>query len=93
MVSLTLIHNYAKGFTMQLVQKTCQGVHTEHSQYLDNTVGSRLSERIGTEGCSDNRNVQIIEVLTNSIDNTCLKNINNVFNASFNSVNASRSNN
>ena len=37
------------------------------------TVGSCLSERIGTEGCSDNRNVRIIEVLTNSIDNTCLK--------------------
>ena len=37
------------------------------------TVGSRLSERIGTEGCSDNRNVRIIEVLTNSIDNTCMK--------------------
>ena len=34
--------------------------------------GSRLSERIGTEGCSDNRNVRIIEVLTNSIDNTVL---------------------
>ena len=37
------------------------------------TVGSHLSERIGTEGCSDNRNVRIIEVLTNSIDNTCLQ--------------------
>ena len=42
------------------------------------TVGSRLSERIGTEGCSDNRNVRIFEVLTNSIDNTCLKKFNNI---------------
>ena len=39
------------------------------------TVGSHLSERIGTKGCSDNRNVRVIEFLTNSI---MFANINNV---------------
>ena len=57
-----------------------QAHHTSCKQ-VSCTVGSRLSERVGTEGCSDNRNVRIIEVLINSIDNTCLQIIiNNVFN-------------
>ena len=30
---------------------------------FSNTVGSHLSEHVGTRGCSDNRNVRIIELL------------------------------
>ena len=34
----------------------------------EGTVERRLSEHSGTEGCSDNQNVRIIEVLTDSTD-------------------------
>ena len=32
----------------------------------NSTVGSHLSEHVGTGGCSDNRNVRIIELLIKS---------------------------
>ena len=36
------------------------------SPHYRSTVGSRLSEHVGTGGCSDNRNVRIIELLIKS---------------------------